>query len=122
MCEQDEMQIPPTLRPKLTGMDTAVKAAMLRSSRQMDISQSPSSPRLLRRTRSTEGLDSPRRNNGASPIESFKGTMADRQRPLGPSLFTSALLDAPPPSPDKRTADGHNRGKSLQTRPAQGKL
>ncbi|KAF6759877.1 armadillo-type protein [Ephemerocybe angulata] len=64
----DDLQIPPTLRPKLLGMDAGVKAAMLKSSHMVSeklgmapatISGTP--PRnTLRRVHSTESLGSPR--------------------------------------------------------------
>lgn len=38
---QDDLQIPDNLRPKLTGMESSVKAAMLKSSHTMTISQNP---------------------------------------------------------------------------------
>ncbi|KAF5391700.1 hypothetical protein D9757_002552 [Collybiopsis confluens] len=67
----DELQIPSTLRPKLAGMDSSVKAAMLKSSQGMTLNiksvvpitpEEPLALRLtpLRRTRSTDTLDSPR--------------------------------------------------------------
>ncbi|KAF8638286.1 hypothetical protein AX17_002306 [Amanita inopinata Kibby_2008] len=63
----DDLQIPPTLRPKLAGMDSTVKAAMLKSSQTLASNPKgphdpPSTPRSLavRKARSTESLDSPR--------------------------------------------------------------
>ncbi|KAJ7471520.1 armadillo-type protein [Mycena galericulata] len=69
----EDLQIPSTLRPRLIGMESTVKAAMLKSSQTMALAPlplplpaardtPPLTPRsaALRRTRSTESLDSPR--------------------------------------------------------------
>lgn len=63
----DDLQIPVTLRPKLVGMDSTVKAAMLKSSQTMAIAPAPEpSPppttphtRGLRRAHSIESFNSP---------------------------------------------------------------
>lgn len=60
LFHQDELQIPSTLRPKLAGMDASVKAAMLKSSRVLNVSiPQTSSPRTLRKARSIESIVSP---------------------------------------------------------------
>ncbi|TDL25630.1 hypothetical protein BD410DRAFT_784664 [Rickenella mellea] len=61
----DDLQIPTTLRPRLDTMDTSVKAAMIRSSRTLALTphtpaSPPKTPNTLRRTRSSNSLDSPR--------------------------------------------------------------
>ncbi|KAF9007579.1 armadillo-type protein [Cyathus striatus] len=59
----DELQIPPTLRPKLVGMDATVKAAMLKSSQTLAIrpkTATPATPPTPRRAYSTESLSSPK--------------------------------------------------------------
>ncbi|KAG7098442.1 hypothetical protein E1B28_000393 [Marasmius oreades] len=106
----DELQIPPTLRPKLAGMDSNVKAAMLKSSRGMNLtvkrSTIPQSPpgTLLRRTRSTDSLDSP---------HALKGLEYDLRPPRPPF----AALDSQQSSPGSpsRKASGHSRGISLSS-------
>ncbi|PFH52937.1 hypothetical protein AMATHDRAFT_45845 [Amanita thiersii Skay4041] len=62
----DELQIPSSLRPKLAGMDSTVKAAMVKSSQTLASNPKlsnnpPRTPRSLaiRKARSTESLDSP---------------------------------------------------------------
>jgi hypothetical protein len=56
---QDDLQIPPTIRPKLAGMESSVKAAMLKSSKTIANTQ-PQTMRGLRRAHSTESLGSPK--------------------------------------------------------------
>lgn len=95
---QDELQIPPTLRPKLATMDPTVKAAFLKSSHvlaQMKPAPAPLTPRTLRRAHSSESVLS-------SP------------RPQKPSLEEYDLTDAPI-SP-MALGTGHSRGKSLDIR------
>lgn len=63
-AEQDDLQIPPTLRPKLANMDPTVKAAMLKSSQVMAVNPSTaaavqSTPRTMRKARSIESITSP---------------------------------------------------------------
>lgn len=62
--EQDDLQIPPTLRPKLANIDATVKAAMLKSSQAMTVNPTtaaaaPSTPRTVRKARSIESMTSP---------------------------------------------------------------
>ncbi|KAJ7066869.1 armadillo-type protein [Mycena belliarum] len=104
----EDLQIPTTLRPRLIGMESTVKAAMLKSSQTMALaplppplvasSQStPLTPRsaALRRTRSTESLDSPRHNVPA----------LEYPPPRAPALFGE-------PSSKRKTSD-HTRGTSF---------
>lgn len=61
---QDDLQIPTTLRPKLTGMDSTVKAAMLKSSQIPSFKPTPPiipQRNTLRKARSSDSLESPRR-------------------------------------------------------------
>ncbi|KAF9264158.1 hypothetical protein L218DRAFT_253035 [Marasmius fiardii PR-910] len=101
----DELQIPPTLRPKLAGMDSNVKAAMLKSSQGMNLTVKgtsiPQSPpgTPLRRTRSTDSLDSP---------HAFKGM--DLKPPRPP--FAALDSQSSPGSPSRK-ASGHSRGISM---------
>jgi hypothetical protein len=58
----DELQIPSTVRVKLAGMDSTVKAAMLKSSHVITsnpTSGSSSTPMTLRKARSSESMGSP---------------------------------------------------------------
>lgn len=65
-CEQDDLQIPSTLRPKLASMESSVKAAMLKSSQVLALGVAPASPpptpRGMRRVHSGSSLsiESPR--------------------------------------------------------------
>jgi hypothetical protein len=70
--DQDDLQIPSTLRPKLANMDATVKAAMLKSSQNIkSMGPPPSPPRTpsssVRRTRSIESMGSPRSNDDLLP-------------------------------------------------------
>ncbi|KAL0067951.1 hypothetical protein AAF712_005120 [Marasmius tenuissimus] len=102
----DELQIPSTLRPKLAGMDSNVKAAMLKSSQGMNLtvkgsttSQTPPGT-PLRRTRSIDSLDSP-----------FKGLEYELRPPRAP--FAAFESQNTPPGSPSRKASGHSRGISL---------
>ncbi|TRM64293.1 armadillo-type protein [Schizophyllum amplum] len=104
----DDLQIPPTLRPKLAGMDATVKAAMVKSSHTLAIRPraTPSSPPLtprgasLRRAHSIESLSSPQRP-GRSDIEDIFTP------PTAPYMHMNA-------SPS-RGGNTHSRGKSFDT-------
>ncbi|KAI5119012.1 hypothetical protein M0805_004421 [Coniferiporia weirii] len=58
----DDLQIPQTLRPKLSGMDSTVKAAMLRSSHAIKAPPAPTMPKKgssnLRKAKSSDSLAS----------------------------------------------------------------
>ncbi|EIW84307.1 hypothetical protein CONPUDRAFT_120069 [Coniophora puteana RWD-64-598 SS2] len=63
----DDLQIPTSLRPKLIGMDSTVKAAMIKSSHTVIAKPPPSpphTPRTLRKAHSSESLVSPPRPGG----------------------------------------------------------
>ncbi|KAJ6520877.1 armadillo-type protein [Mycena vulgaris] len=106
----EDLQIPTTLRPRLIGMESTVKAAMLKSSQTMTLlplppplaaSQStPLTPRsaALRRTRSTESLDSPRH---------VKPTL-EYAMPRAPALFAESSAAG-----TNRKASDHSRGTSF---------
>ncbi|KAF9041078.1 hypothetical protein BDZ89DRAFT_1060369 [Hymenopellis radicata] len=81
----DDLQIPSTLRPKLAGMDSTVKAAMLKSSHV--------------RTRSTESLSSPR--PGHSILEELRPPV----RPFAPPPQLS--------SHHSSSSSSHTRGISF---------
>ncbi|KAG1759198.1 armadillo-type protein [Suillus occidentalis] len=91
----DELQIPSTVRVKLAGMDSTVKAAMLKSSHVITsnpTSGSPSTPLTLRKARSSESMGSP-----------LPPSMSYDQMPTKTSTTDLHALD------DKQ---GHNRGLS----------
>ncbi|KAJ4477395.1 armadillo-type protein [Lentinula aciculospora] len=113
----DELQIPSTLRPKLAGMDSSVKAAMLKSSQGMSLNiksafpvipEMPLTPKTmtLRRTRSTETLESPR---PAKPTLDY-----EFRPPKAPFAFSeqSSRSASSTASPRKSS---HSRGISLGT-------
>ncbi|KAJ7067210.1 armadillo-type protein [Mycena amicta] len=109
----EDLQIPVTLRPRLLGMESNVKAAMLKSSQTMSLAPllplptAPLTPRAatLRRTRSTESMDSPRRQADASLLE-------DLAPPRAPALFTESSSSSSG-SGSPRKASGHSRGSSF---------
>jgi hypothetical protein len=118
---QEDLQIPSTLRPRLIGMESTVKAAMLKSSQTMalaplplplPVSQGtpPLTPRsaALRRTRSTESLDSPRHSKASFEYEP----------PRAPALFgesaqSSGASSVGSAAPSNRKTSGHGRGGSF---------
>ena len=99
--EQDDLQIPSTLRPKLATMDPTVKAAFLKSShvlaqmRPVAIANPPLTPRGLRKAHSSESLASM-----SSP------------RPKKPSLEQYDLS----PAQSRQYSTGHARGVSMDVR------
>ncbi|EJD48988.1 hypothetical protein AURDEDRAFT_112727 [Auricularia subglabra TFB-10046 SS5] len=58
----DDLQIPSTLRPKLATLESPVKAAMIRSSQFLTLTSASPVTTSLRRTRSTESIESPRKS------------------------------------------------------------
>ncbi|KAF5382020.1 hypothetical protein D9615_004437 [Tricholomella constricta] len=109
--QQDDLQIPTTLRPKLIGMDSAVKAAMLKSSQAMALNtpgavSPPITPRsvALRRVHSTESLDSPR---PSKPYLDY-----DISEPPRPP-FAGGQVSAIHGSPTPRKSSAHSRGLSF---------
>ena len=108
------MQIPDTLRPKLTGMDATVKAAMLKSSQVMALNPKEVPPPValrsltLRKAHSTESLNSPR------PIK----ISTDHDFPEPPHApFAGGQVSAHHPSsisssPTPFKASSHTRGAS----------
>lgn len=106
----DDLQIPTTLRPKLLGMDSTVKAAMLKSSQTMAPNPPkpvtpPVTPRpiALRRVHSIESLDSPR---SSKPYLDY-----DIPAPPNPPFAgrqVSAIHGSTP-----RKSSGHSRGISF---------
>ncbi|TFK27799.1 hypothetical protein FA15DRAFT_635109 [Coprinopsis marcescibilis] len=104
----DELQIPPSLRPKLLGMDSTVKAAMLKSSQVLSLNPAPAAPpatppRTLRRVHSTESL--------ASPRPAFLNEIEHIQQPKTATYVSSH--NSPYSSPRARQASGHSRGNSF---------
>jgi hypothetical protein len=109
---QDDLQIPSTVRVKLTTLETPVKAAMLRSSHVLGTAPvAPATPPSLRRTRSNESLASPK------PIFALNTTAAASNEEL--AAPRPAFLAEEPP---RRSLDSydptaspsrHARGSSL---------
>ncbi|QRV90145.1 GTPase-binding protein rid1 [Ceratobasidium sp. AG-Ba] len=100
----DDLQIPSTVRVKLTTLETPVKAAMLRSSHVLgNIPAAPATPPSLRRTRSNESLASPK------PLFALNAGAATSNDEL--AAPRPAFLADEPGSPSKR--GGHARGSSL---------
>ncbi|KAH0833232.1 armadillo-type protein [Lanmaoa asiatica] len=106
----DDLQIPPTLRPKLVNMDATVKAAMLKSSQVLSVNPStatavPSTTRTVRKARSIESIAS------HSPLSAMESDSQPRRGGLwgsviaGKSTTNLHTLD----SSDK----SHGRGASL---------
>ncbi|KAG6910845.1 hypothetical protein DXG01_007160 [Tephrocybe rancida] len=107
----DDLQIPPTLRPKLVGMDATVKAAMLKSSQTMTLNPAkevvpPVTPRSvgLRRVHSTESLDTPRQPKHYINYDGF-------EPPRPP--FAGGQVSAIHGSPSPRRPSSHSRGLSF---------
>ncbi|TFK33227.1 armadillo-type protein [Crucibulum laeve] len=110
----DDLQIPSTLRPKLIGMDSTVKAAMLKSSQTMVVSPDPTpsppiTPRAkaLRRAHSTESLNSPRH---AALTSEF-----DLLEPPNTACFSGQVSahHSPYMAGSPRKPSGHTRGLSF---------
>ncbi|KAF7312586.1 Drf-GBD domain-containing protein [Mycena indigotica] len=111
----EDLQIPVSLRPRLLGMESNVKAAMLKSSQTMSLLPPPTRPAIpnmdtmpatprasaLRRTRSTESMESPRRVSGSTLLD-------DLAPPRAPALFSESSGSGSP-----RKTSGHSRGSSL---------
>ncbi|KAG6819528.1 hypothetical protein H0H93_011031 [Arthromyces matolae] len=109
----DDLQIPPTLRPKLVGMDDTVKAAMLKSSQTMAVNvpkeaTAPIAPRTvaLRRVHSTDSLESPRK---PKPYL----TSDEIEPPRAP--FAGGQVSAIHGSQSPRRPSSHSRGLSFDT-------
>lgn len=114
----DELQIPPTLRPKLTNMDTSVKAAMLKSSRVLTTNPplsatpaaQPSTPRTIRKARSIESIVSPSAHTPGSGL-------GHESQPRRGGLWKNAL--AGKSTTDLHASDGmdktRDRGRSFDT-------
>jgi hypothetical protein len=106
MISQDELEIPSNLRPKLAGMDSTVKAAMLKSSQVITLNPVPPhvAPRRggLRKTRSSESLGSPKQLSSPGEWEVL-------QPPPTAALFGALHHASSIGSP----ASGHSRGVSF---------
>ncbi|KIJ66900.1 hypothetical protein HYDPIDRAFT_149967 [Hydnomerulius pinastri MD-312] len=106
----DELQIPPTLRPKLAGMDATVKAAMLKSSHVLTsnppvTTAEPSTPRTMRKARSIESMASPH-----APLSAVGSDSQPRRGLWGSGLAGKSTTDLHAmDSSDK----SHGRGASF---------
>lgn len=119
---QDDLQIPDTLRPKLNGMDSNVKAAMLKSSHAIKVAPmvKPVTPKKsngnLRKAKSSDSLASPHHQPELS-IDVRPAPMT-AGRFLGAAMRSSISLgrhsdDELPTSPDLPNSSRHSRGISL---------
>lgn len=111
-----DLQIPNSLKPKLTGMDPNVKSAMLRSSQHASMAPivGTQTTRTLRKTRSSEALESPR---AVSKIYS-EGTarLPSKGKPeVGASsrLRKGSPLESLKGGPESTGKTEHGRGISL---------
>ncbi|CAE7176245.1 unnamed protein product [Rhizoctonia solani] len=105
----DDLQIPSTVRVKLTTLETPVKAAMLRSSHVLATAPAaPKTPPSLRRTRSNESLATPKPLFGLNTAIASNEELAVPR----PSFLADELprrsLDSSDASPSR-----HARGTSL---------
>jgi hypothetical protein len=98
---QDDLQIPPTIRPKLAGMESSVKAAMLKSSKTIATTQQPQTTRGLRKARSTDSLDSPKPAKKSVDGDNLYHKTAGR-------ATANPTLNGDPERPETRS-----RGKSI---------
>ncbi|THH29930.1 hypothetical protein EUX98_g4256 [Antrodiella citrinella] len=109
----DDLQIPPTLRPKLATMESSVKAAMLKSSKVLAVAKPtspPRSPRGLRKAYSSESLVS-------SPRPQHMPLMDDYDLFRAPQMSSHALDGTmATSSPPGRSFATHSRGMSMDTR------
>lgn len=95
----DDLQIPSTLRPKLAGMESTVKAAMLKSSHVLapaaTATATPSPTRGLRRVQSGSSIESPPKGSAAvldHPHIANGATTPDARG--GPSAVTATTTSA----------------------------
>ena len=117
---QDDLQIPPTLRPKLNGMEPSVKAAMLRSSQTLakKTTNTPETPKkkshnTLRKARSSESIASPR---PTPPLAyDFPAPPSAAGRFMGSAMASTTSLAHYPESPTSapHSFGSHSRGASL---------
>ena len=97
---QDDLQVPSTIRPKLAGMESSVKAAMLKSSQTLSSASSPTVGRALRKAHSSDSL---------SPPHIFKHSVDhdDTNAPIAERLAGTAV-----PAESSMT---HSRGMSVDS-------
>jgi len=100
-CPQDDLQIPSTIRPKLAGMESAVKAAMLKSSKTIANPQQPQTTRGLRKAHSIESLGSPKPAKKSVDNDNLYHKSAGRAT-VNPTL-----------SDDSARPESRSRGKSI---------
>lgn len=121
-AQQDDLQIPDTLRPKLNGMDSNVKAAMLRSSQAIKVAPTvkPLTPKKssgnLRKAKSSDSLASPHRQQDL--VADVRPAPLTAGRFLGAAMRSSISLgrhsdDEIPSTPVSPKSNRHSRGISL---------
>ncbi|CAE6363606.1 unnamed protein product [Rhizoctonia solani] len=107
----DDLQIPSTVRVKLTTLETPVKAAMLRSSHVLGtVPAAPATPPSLRRTRSNESLVSPKPSFG---LNTNAGSNEELSMPR-PAFLEDEIPRRSLDSSDHTSSPSrHTRGASL---------
>ncbi|KAI0789852.1 armadillo-type protein [Abortiporus biennis] len=112
----DDLQIPPTLRPKLATMEPSVKAAMLKSSHVLATAlpsvEVPKTPaRGLRKANSMESLTSPKPHSKQPSGDDYDLFRSTRYSNLPANDPNAGPAHVPP-----YAVPGHSRGKSLDVR------
>ncbi|KAH8100969.1 armadillo-type protein [Cristinia sonorae] len=108
----DDLQIPPTLRPKLATMEPSVKAAMLKSSKTLAVAKPVSPPRTpkgLRKAYSSESLVS-------SPRPQYVQLMDDHDLFRPPQISAYGMDTAGSSNSPSRSFATHGRGTSMDAR------
>ncbi|CAE6371852.1 unnamed protein product [Rhizoctonia solani] len=108
----DDLQIPSTVRVKLTTLETPVKAAMLRSSHVLGTAPppAPATPPSLRRTRSNESLASPKPLFGLNAATASNEELSVPRPAFLADEFPRRSLDSSDPT---SSPSRHTRGSSL---------
>lgn len=111
---QDDLQIPDTLRPKLNGMDSTVKAAMLRSSQiSPAVLATPKKAHgTLRKARSTESIASPHTSTSEALMYDFPPPPNTASRFFGAAMKSTTSLSLSSES-GSHLNTSHGRGVSL---------
>ncbi|KIM33287.1 hypothetical protein M408DRAFT_326062 [Serendipita vermifera MAFF 305830] len=103
----DDLQIPPTLRPKLQGLDGPVKAAMIRSSHVLTIPPPSSAP--VHPSASSVFATSPTKSKFGKDKDKKAGKDKDK---FGTENFSSASPTKHAPNPFMFNRNGGNSGRT----------
>lgn len=122
----DDLQIPSTLRPKLATLETPVKAAMIKSSKVLNVkdpSSPPITPRPIRKARSSTSLDSGRPTQSRAQSMFYDAPYDGRTPPRSSSNLLASAIDSPFVSVDTLAQYGSSsldlpRSMSYATLPA----